>query len=95
MATGANANSSFERFDGKLDTLLRKTLESEIYERLYVTESCIVVTNGGKRQQRFVILGHSALYFAEVPPKTIKRGIELTQIISNKIVSCLRCTNTD
>ncbi len=85
----AKTSCSFQRFDGKLDTVLRKGLTIEIYERLSVTEPCIIVTNGGKKAQRTVILGHNALYFAEVPPKTIKRAIELVQIVSNKTVSNL------
>ena len=78
---------TFKRFDGKLDTVLRKALPLELYERISTTESCIVVTHSGKKSQRHVILGHTALYVAEVPPKTVKRAIELVDVVSAKTVS--------
>lgn len=89
MAAGSTHSSviSFQRFDGKLDSILRKSLPLALYERLSVTESCIVVTHGGKKSQRLVVLGHAALYFAEVPPKNVKKAIELAQIVSNRTVS--------
>ena len=83
----ANTDVSFQRFDGKLDSILRKNLPLELYERLCVTESCIVVTHGRKKSQRLVILGDTAMYFAEVPPKTVKRALELSQVVSSRIVS--------
>lgn len=83
MATaGSNNRGSFQRFDGKLDSTLRKTLTLEEYERLSITESCIVVTDDGKRSQKLVTVGHSALYFCNIPPKSVKRILYLTQIIS-------------
>lgn len=73
---------SFQRFDGKLDCILRKTLTGEEYERISITESCIVVNDEGKRSQKLVTLGHNALYFTNIPPKTVIKVLDLTQIVS-------------
>ena len=79
--------TALKRFDGKLDALLRKNLSFELYERLIAIESCIVVTHGGKKALRHVILGHTELYFAEVPPKSLKRALRLNDVLSVNTVS--------
>ena len=75
-----------KRFDGRLDSFLRRTLSLEEYERVVSTEQCVVVTAEGKRAPRNVVLGHRWLYFTEIPPKTLTRALQLENIVSVETV---------
>ena len=75
-----------KRFDGRLDSFLRRTLCLEEYERVVSIEQCVVVTAEGKRAPRNVVLGHRWLYFTEIPAKTLTRALQLENIVSVETV---------
>ena len=76
-----------KRFDGRLDTLLRRNLPPSDYERVISAEPCVVVTPEGKRAPRHVVLGHRQLYFTEIPPKTLNKALQLEDVVSVETVS--------
>ena len=81
-----NMVNDFRRFDVKLDSLLRRSLPLETYERILTCEFCVVVTPDEKREPRNVIVGHDLLYASEVPPKTIRPLLRLGDIVSVNVV---------
>lgn len=83
----ARVNDAGRRFDVKLDSLLRRSLSLDTYERILTCEFCVVVTPEEKREPRNVIVGHDLLYASEVPPKTIKPILRLGDIVSVNVVS--------
>ena len=70
------------RFDGKLDSFLRRSLPSEDYERICTSELCVVVSPEEKRVHRHVVLGHHCLYLTEFPPKSVKVAANLQDVQS-------------
>ena len=80
-----------KRFDGRLDSFLRRNLTLESYERVVSTEPCVVVTPEGKRAPRHVVLGHGLLYFTEMPPKTLTKALRLEDVLTVKAVSEVWC----
>ena len=76
------------RFDGKLDSFLRRSLQSEDYERICTSELCVVVSPEEKRVHRHVVLGHRCLYLTEFPPKSVKVAANLQDVQSICMVRC-------
>ena len=76
------------RFDGKLDSFLRRSLPSEDYERICTSELCVVVSPEEKRVHRHVVLGHRCLYLTEFPPKSVKVAANLQDVQSICMVRC-------
>jgi len=70
------------RYDGKLDSFLRRNLSSEDYDRICTFEPCVVVSPEEKRVHRHVVLGHRCLYLTEFPPKSIKVAANLQEVYS-------------
>ena len=71
-----------KRFDGRLDTLLRRNLSPSKCERVISSELCVVVTPEGKRAPSHVVIGHRQLYLTEIPPMTLNKALRLEDVVS-------------
>lgn len=76
------AAATGERFDGKLDAVLRRELPLSDYERIVATEVCIQVSHKGKKAHGHVIIGPSHLYFAVIPVKHVQSLLKLSDVVS-------------
>lgn len=76
-----------KRFDGRLDTFLRRHLPLEEYERVIATERCVIVTPDNKRAPRHLVLSHQLVYFTEIPPKKLTKALLLEHVRAVSVVS--------
>ena len=74
------------RLDARLDLFLRRNLSQEDYERVFTAEHCVVISPEEKRVHRFAVLGHTALYTVDYPPRKFKTIFPLKDISSMRTV---------
>ena len=75
------------RQDLRLDTFLRRNLSWKDYERIIISEPCVILSPEEKRVYRHVILGQNCLFSTEDPPKSLKTVLKLVDIESIHKVS--------
>ena len=76
-----------KRYDGKLDSFLRRNLPHSEYERVSTSESCVVIQPPEeKRAHKYAILGHRCLYLADFPPKNLRVAVLMENITGISVV---------
>lgn len=79
--------SAYAKKSSKLELFLKR-LDEKYYEEVRATESCII--DFGKEQgEKFVILTPNSIDFANKPPTKLNYGLELSKIVSIKLVKLL------
>ena len=76
-----------KRFNVKLDTFLRRNLSPKDHERISASVLCTVSSPEEKRKYRHAVLGHKCVYLTDVPPKSLRIGVHLRDVISVEMVS--------
>lgn len=72
--------------DGKLNSFLHLNLPPADYARVCTSEPCVAIYPEEKRVHRHAVLGHSRLYLADVPPRSLKATLALGDVQSVEVV---------
>ena len=74
------------RYDAKLDAFLHLHLPRADYARVCTSEPCVATYPEEKRVHRHVVLGHRRLYLVDVPPRSLKATLALSDVESVEMV---------
>ena len=72
--------------DVKLMVFLKKNLLVEVFERIRLTEQCIVCSSKDDKRFMFVVLSDEWVYLTENPPKNIFEAVHIGDIESISLV---------
>jgi hypothetical protein len=84
-----NGVDPINKKNSKLETFLKRNLDSDAYERIRYHESCIVLSDKQPKLDKalcYVVVGHDFIYLTENPPKTIRGEAPFKNVLDIELV---------
>ncbi|TRY58906.1 hypothetical protein DNTS_003115 [Danionella cerebrum] len=75
--------------NSKLDSFLKRNTSRDVYERIRVSEPCVVVSGSVKKAFMHVILSDERVYLSEYPPRALREALSFTHITSIELINDL------
>lgn len=72
--------------NSKLDSFLKRNTSRDVYERIRVSEPCVVVSGSVKKVFMHVILSDECVYLSEYHPRALREALSFRHITSIELV---------
>ncbi|XP_002661405.2 uncharacterized protein C12orf56 homolog isoform X1 [Danio rerio] len=75
--------------NSKLDSFLKRNTSRDVYERIRVSEPCVVVSGSVKKVFMHVILSDECVYLSEYHPRALREALSFRHITSIELINDL------